>query len=169
MRRNLYWTVTVIAASLLETTWVEAIRVMDVVPNLTLLLVVYFGVMNGPERAMFTGLLGGLFNDVASNAVLGHHVLCYVIVGYLVGRISARLATEHPAVKAGLVFLSGLAFGLISTTVAYVQDPGIGAVHDIAARVVPGAFYSALFTPVLFFVLDFSFRREDWAAHGGTA
>ena len=169
MRRNLYWAMTVIVASLLETTWVEAIRVMDVVPDLTLLIVVYFGVMNGPERAMFTGLLGGVFQDVASNSVLGHHVLCYVIVGYAVGRISARLATEHPAVKAGLVFLSGLAFGLISTMVLYVQNPDSGAMHSIAARAVPGAFYSALFTPVLFFVLDFTFRREDWAVHGGTA
>jgi len=169
MRRNLYWATAVIVVSLLETTWVEAIRVMDVAPDLTLLMVVYFGVMNGPERAMLTGLLGGVFHDVASNAVLGHHVLCYVIIGYAVGRISARLATEHPAVKAGLVFLSGLAFGLISVTILYVQNPDTGALHNIAARVVPGAFYSALFTPVMFFLLDFAFRRNDWAVHGGTA
>jgi rod shape-determining protein MreD len=163
----LAWAALVVAVALLETTWLEAVRVMDVVPDLTLLLVVYFAIANGPERAMFTGVLGGLFQDVARNAVLGHNVLCYVVVGYVSGRIATRLATEHPAVKSGLVFMASLALGLLSIIILYVQDPGISALNNIVARVVPGAFYTALFTPVLFFALDRSFRRSEWAFHGG--
>ncbi len=168
MGRNLAWATLVVAAALLESTWLDAIRVMEVVPDLTLLLVVYFAVGNGPERAMFTGVLGGLFQDVARNNVIGHMVLCYVIVGYAAGRIAARLATEHPAVKLSLVFLSSLVVGLLSIMIRYVQDPGIGALDNIVARVVPGAFYTTLFTPLLFFALDKSFRRSEWAFHGGS-
>lgn len=167
MRRNLLWAIAVTAAALIETTWLKAISVMDVTPNLTLLMVIYFAIADGEERAMFTGAVGGVFQDVARSAVLGHHVLCLVIVGYASGRIATRLVTEHPAVKAGLVFCASIVCGLLEILVQYVQDPNLAAMHNIVARVVPGAFYTALFTPVLFFLLDRSFRHRSFALNGG--
>ena len=168
MRRNLLWAIAVTAAALIETTWLKAISVMDVTPNLTLLMVIYFAIADGEERAMFTGALGGMFQDVARSAVLGHHVLCLVIVGFASGRIATRLVTEHPAVKAGLVFCASIVCGLLQILIQYVQDPELAVMHNIIARVVPGAFYTALFTPVLFFLLDRSFRHRNLALNGGT-
>ncbi len=154
MRRYIIWAVVVIAAALLQTTWLDAFRVLGVTPNLMLLLVVYFGLMEGEERAMLTGVLGGLFQDVAGNNTLGHHILCLVVIGYAVGRISTRLVTDHPAVKAGVVFLASLANGLAFTTIHYIQRPTTPAIETIIERVVPGAFYTALITPILFWLLD---------------
>ena len=91
MRRNLLWAVIVVATALVQTTWLDAIRLQGVLPDLTLLLVVYFAIADGEERAMFTGVLGGLYQDVAGNAVLGHHIVCHVIVGYVAGRVAQRL------------------------------------------------------------------------------
>lgn len=169
VRRNLYWAIAVMVAALVETTWLKAISVMDVTPNLTLLLVIYFAMADGEERAMFTGAMGGLFQDVARSTVLGHHVLCLVLVGYASGRIATRLVTEHPAVKAGLVFCASIVYGLLAILVQYVQTPDLAAMHNIVARVVPGAFYTALFTPVLFFLLDRSFRHRNLTLDGGVA
>ena len=156
----------VVTAALMQTTWLDAIRVAGVKPNLTLLLVVYFAVNEGEERAMFTGVLGGIFQDVASRMTLGHHILCLVLIGYTVGRLTTRLITDHPAVTAGLVFLAGLINGLLYTAILYVQEPGLPAVRTIAAIVVPGAFYTALVTPFVFFLLDRPFRRNG-AVTGG--
>ena len=169
VRKNLYWAIAVMAAALVETTWLKAISVMDVTPNLTLLLVIYFAIAEGEEQAMLTGALGGVFQDVARSAVLGHHVLCLVLVGYASGRIATRLVTEHPAVKAGLVFCASIVSGLLSILIQYVQNPDLAAMHNILARVVPEAFYTALFTPVLFFLLDRSFRHRNLALRGGAA
>jgi rod shape-determining protein MreD len=168
LRRNLKWLFAVVLAAMLETTWVEQIRFLDVVPNLTLLTVIYFAIVDGEERAMFTGAIGGVFQDVASNATLGHHVLCNVIVGYVAARVASRMITEHPAAKAGLVFASSIVFGLLSVGVAYIQDPTTPALFGIVARVVPGAFYTALFTPVVFFLLDRIFKRKrEWMLDKG--
>lgn len=168
IRRNLLWAIAVTAAALIESTWLKSISVMDVTPNLTLLMVIYFAIADGEERAMFTGALGGVFQDVARSAVLGHHVLCLVVVGFASGRVATRLVTEHPAIKAGLVFFASIAYGLLQILVQYVQDPGLAAMHNIVARVVPGAFYTALFTPVLFFLMDRSFRHRNLTLNGGT-
>jgi rod shape-determining protein MreD len=151
----------IILAALLESTVLHRMRIQDVLPDLTLLLVVYFALQDGEERAMFTGVLGGIMKDVAGNARLGHNVLALVIVGYLAGRLSKRLVTDHPAVKAGLVFVASLTYGVIFVTVQYVQEPSIGATYQILTNRVPTAFYTALVTPVVFLLLDKMFRRSE--------
>ncbi len=159
MRKQLIWAALAPVAVLIQTTWLESIRVAGVTPDLVLLLVVYFAITEGEERAMYTGVLGGLFYDIIRDAALGHHILAFVVAGFVTGRVSRRLITEHPAIKAGLVFGASILYGLLYTAILYVQTPQIGALNTIAAHVVPAAFYTALVTPLLFYLLDWSFRR----------
>lgn len=168
MIRNGLWLVAVIGTTLLQTTWPDFLKIQEAVPDLTLLLVVFFGIIEGEERAMFTGLIGGIYQDVASNAVLGHHVVCLVVVGYVVGRISVRLITEHPAIKAGLAFAAGLAQGVMFTFIQYIQQPDISATFQIVTSVVPCAFYTAILTPILFLVLGWVFQPKP-TYQGGLA
>lgn len=161
MRRNILWFIVVVLAALLQTTWPDSLKIEGVIPDLTLVLVVYFAIAEGEERAMLTGLLGGVYQDVASSSVLGHHVICLVLVGYTVGRFSTRLVTEHPAIKAGLVFCAGIAHGILYTFIAYVQRPDLGLIYTIATSVVPSAFYSALVTPLAYYVLAWLFHRRE--------
>lgn len=167
MRRNLLWAVIVIAAALIQTTWLDAIRLQGVLPDLTLLLVLYFAIVEGEERAMFTGVLGGLYQDVVGNAVLGHHIVCHVVVGYAVARATHRLITEHPAVKVGVVLCAAVVHGLLFTCIQYVQTPEMEAFRTVFATVVPEAFYTALVTPIVFFVLARSFRIKSDVLQGG--
>lgn len=166
MTRNAVWFVIIMAAALLQTTWPDILKVQGVLPDLSLLLVVYFAITESEERAMFTGLIGGIYQDVASNVVLGHHVFCLVIVGYLAGRISTRLVTEHPAVKAGLVFCAGLLNGAFYVFIQFVQQPAAGAIYPFLNSVIPGAFYTALLTPVFFPLLAWIFHRKRLAPEG---
>lgn len=152
IRRNLLWAVAVMAAALVQYTWLDAIRLVDVVPDMTVLLVVYFALNGSIERAVLTGAFAGMFHDVMHNSVLGHHVLVYVVVGYVAGQMSTRLVLDHPAVKAGLVFLGSLSAGLLYFVVNYVQHPASGMVAPLAKEAVPRAFYTALVTPVVFFL-----------------
>ena len=152
--------------ALIQTTWPDFLKFQEVLPDLSLLLVVYFAIMDGEERAMLTGLIGGVYQDVASDTVLGQHILCLVVIGYAVGRLSTRLITEHPAVKAGLVLLAGLLSGSLFTAIAFVQDPAHGFFMPAVNSVVPGAFYTAIFTPIIFFVLSRIFYHRESLSGG---
>lgn len=160
MRRTILWLVVIVITALVQSTWLGVIRVGGVLPNLTLLLVVYFALTDGAERAMFTGFLAGVFQDVMGDVTLGHNVLCNVIAGYLIVRVSNRLVTGHPAVKAGLVLAAGLLHGLLHTLVLYVQQPDVGATHLLVSVVIPAAMYTALVTPVMFLALGLMFQRS---------
>ncbi len=160
MLRNIAWVVVVVCAALVQTTWPDFLKIQGVTPELVLMLVVYFAIAAGEERAMFTGALGGIYQDVASKAALGHNILCLVIVGYAVGRISTRLVTDHPAVKAGLVLLAGVAQGVLHTLIDYVQYPDTPVITTIVSVVVPAAFYTAVITPFVFVALDWVFGER---------
>lgn len=167
MRKNILWVVVVITAVLIQTTWLDKIRVQNVLPDLTLLLVVFFAVTDGDERAMFTGVLGGIYQDVAGEAVLGHHVLCNVVAAFVVARISRRLVLDHPVVKVGLVMGASLLHGALYLSIEYVQSPALPALHRLITSVVPGAFYNTLVTPIVFGLLAWLFvRRQEPVVQG---
>lgn len=161
MRKNLIWAILIIVTALVQTTWIEGdvIKVKGVSPNLVLLLVIYFAITEGEERAMFTGVLGGLFQDVVSDNVIGHYILCYVIVGFLTGRIAVRLITQHPAVKVGLVCIAGLLNGLLYAVIESVQEVHWMVFSSFKSSVVPATLYTALLTPFVFFLMDRFFQR----------
>ena len=115
---------------------------------------------------MFTGLVGGLYQDVAVHTVLGHHVICHVIVGYTVSRVSTRLITEHAAIKAGLVLLASLGQGLLFVFIQYVQQPQRGMVYPLLNAAVPCAFYTAAVAPILFLMLDAVMGRRESIGRG---
>ena len=159
LRRNAIWAALVVGVAIVQTTWLEALLFAGVLPDLVLVLVVFFAIAEGEERAMLTGAVGGVFQDVASGAVLGHHVLCYVVVAFVLGRVSSRLITEHPAVKAGLVLLAAFVRGVLFTAVFCIQNPGVRLVHSIVATVIPAAFYTAIVSPVVFMLMDRTYGR----------
>lgn len=168
MIRSILWLIVVVVAALVQTTWPDFLKIQGVTPELVLMLVVYFAIVSGEERSMFTGAIGGIYQDVASKAVLGHNILCLVVVGYAVGRISTRLVTDHPAVKAGLVLLAGIAQGILHTVIAYIQYPDTPVVTTIVSAVVPAAFYTALITPFVFLVMDRVFGGHAQTPGSGT-
>lgn len=153
MRSHGPWIFIVIAAALIETTMLPAIAIQRVTPDLILILVVYFSIIESSERGMFTGLVGGILQDVSANTGVGHHVLCLVIVGYVVGRMASRLITDNPYVKVMTVFGSCVLHGILYLAVEYVQKVDAQAVLMMSYSIMPQAFYTAAVTPIIFFIV----------------
>lgn len=166
MRKNILWAVVVVLTALVQMTWLDAVRIQGVRPDLVLVLVVCFAVSEGEERAMLTGLLGGVYEDMAGDVVLGHHVLCNVVVGYFLGRVGRRLILEHPVVKVGLVLIAALAHGVLYTCIHYVQMPNMSALQTLMATVVPGSFYTAFVAPVMFLIVSWLFKQPEHSMQG---
>jgi len=153
MRGHGSWIVVVVAAALIETTMLPAISIQRVVPDLVLISVVYFSIVEGSERGMFTGLLGGILQDVFANTGVGHHVLCLVVVGYVVGRMASRLITDNPYVKVMTVFGASVVHGFVYLAIEYIQKVDAEAAVMMTYSIMPQAFYTAAFTPVIFFLV----------------
>ena len=143
----------VVIAALLEATWPQMLSIQRVVPDFVIVLVVYFSITEGTERGMYTGVLGGIFQDVAGNTGIGHHVLCLVILGYIVGRMARRLITDNPYVKTVTVLVASLVHGVLYLAVEYVQKVDMNTVVTMSYSIVPHTFYTALVTPLVFLIM----------------
>jgi len=159
---HIIWIIIVLILSVLQTGWPDILRVQGVTPDLGLIMVIYFALFYGEERAMFTGLFAGIYQDIASNTPLGHHILCLVITGFIFGKLSGRLISEHLAIKSALVFGGAILHGILFNIIVYLQDPYTNFTYVIFINTVPSAFYSALMTPFVFWLLQQIFRFTDF-------
>jgi rod shape-determining protein MreD len=79
---------TVLTALLLQTTVVTRLSLPGDAPDLLLVLVVAFALVEGPLSGMVTGFVAGGLADLMSDHAVGRLALAYVIVGYLTGLAS---------------------------------------------------------------------------------
>jgi len=74
--------------------------------DLPLLVTIYFGVSRrNPVTGLFLGAAIGIFQDALSHDPIGMYGIAKTIVGYVASSIGARIDTEHPASRFGLIFL----------------------------------------------------------------
>jgi hypothetical protein len=78
------------------------------------------------------------------------------------------LVTDHPAVKAGLVFSAAIVHGMLYTVIWYIEKPDVGAVRMLLNVVVPEALYTAIVTPVVFSLMSVFFSRRLTHPGGAT-
>lgn len=75
--------------------------------DLPLLVTIYFGVSRrSPASGLFLGAAIGLVQDALSHDYpIGLYGISKTIIGYLASSVGARIDTEHPVARFGLVFL----------------------------------------------------------------
>jgi rod shape-determining protein MreD len=75
--------------------------------DLPLLVTIYFGVSKrNPVSGLFLGALIGIFQDaLGHDSPIGLYGIAKTLVGYLASSVGAKIDTEHPASRFGLIFL----------------------------------------------------------------
>lgn len=75
--------------------------------DLPLLVTIYFGVSRrNPVSGMFLGATIGILQDaLGHDSPIGLYGISKTLVGYLASSVGARIDTEHPVSRFGLIFL----------------------------------------------------------------
>jgi rod shape-determining protein MreD len=146
LSRFLLGTATVLTAILLQTTVVSQLPLPGAAPDLVLVLIVAFALVEGPLSGMTTGFVAGVLMDALSDHQLGRLALAYAVVGYLMGLIhdDSERSTVVPFVAVGAGGLVGL---LIFTGEGLLLgDPRVGLLVFLRSLVtsVP---YDVVLTP----------------------
>jgi rod shape-determining protein MreD len=83
-----------IGAIVLQTSILHFIPIGGIIPDLVLVIIVYLGLLRGPETGCFSGFVFGLMQDALSNVPLGSNALSKTIIGFLCGMSGRRLYTQ---------------------------------------------------------------------------
>ena len=116
-----------ILAFVLQTTWVHALEIFAVKPDLVLLVLVYIALRAGEFEATILGFCVGFLQDIYMPADLGLNALANSLIGFTVGYGRTGVVADSIQVQLALVFgavlLHDLVYYLGSSIVALTDVP----------------------------------------------
>lgn len=157
---SLYFGVPILlTAAVLQSTWLEGIRVLGGRPDLVALLVITWSIIRGHHEGMLWGFVAGVFCDVLSGGPFGLWTVVLTVVGAITGQpwvhrlgpTSMRLA-----LMAALGTLAG--HGLLLTLMILLDIP-ISPGQSVSSLIGPAALLNFVLTPFSFGFLVFFHRR----------
>ena len=125
-RRLLLGAVTVVSALLLQTTVLARLPLPGGVPDLLLVLVVAFALVEGPLSGTVTGFAAGLLADLGADHEIGRAALVYALVGYAAGLLADDRPRSVLLPFAAVAGAAALAVTVYALEGLLLGDPRIG-------------------------------------------
>lgn len=159
-RRFLLGAATVLTALLLQDTVVSALPLPGAAPDLLLVLVIAYALIEGPLAGMTTGFVAGVLADSLADHPLGRLALVYAAVGYATGFI------EDDTERSTLVPFFAVGAGALGAVLLYagegmlLGDPRV-TLHAVVRAVLSSVPYAVVLTPFVVPALNALVRRVD--------
>ena len=139
--------------SFLQSTWLQAIALYTVIPDLALLVIVFVAFQNVRAEGIVAGFLSGLLQDFISSAPLGFNAFIRTIVAFGFNLISGSFFIDRILMP----MLFGAAATLIKALAAAILALAFPThIHgyDFLDRILwVETAYNAVLAPILFFIL----------------
>jgi len=157
---SLYFGIPILlVAAVLQSVWVDGIRVVGGRPDLVLLLVVTWAIIRGVDEGAVWGFVGGVFCDLLSGSNFGLWTVSLTAVGLLVGQPWVH-SLGPTVIRLAMMSAVGTLFGqlvLLSTMslLGYAVEIGRGLL-TVAG---PAALLNLLLSPFAFTFLVWFHQR----------
>ena len=139
-----------VAMLIFQATFLDAIAVHGIKPDIVMIFVVFNGFLLGPREGAFLGYAGGIIQDVFVGYYIGLNALTLMLAGYLSGVCGERLYKENSLIVAIVTFVaSTLSLSLYYILLAYL-DVGIHFAPAFLQIIIPTATYSTLLVPLFY-------------------
>lgn len=158
---SLYFGIPVLlVAAVVQSTWLERIRLLGGRPDLVLLLAVTWAIIRGANEGAIWGFVGGLFCDLLSGGGLGLWTISLTVVGFVSGLPWVH-ALGPTVIRLALMSALGTLLGhvLLVLVMSLVGRPvGVGrAIQTVAG---PAALLNFLLSPFAFTFLVWFHQRS---------
>lgn len=100
-------------AFILQTTWVDSIKVWSIKPDLLIMTLSFIALRSGPVVGAYMGLGVGIFQDIYLPADLGVNALAKSLIGAGFGYSHTRMVAESIQVQTALIFGAVICHDLI--------------------------------------------------------
>lgn len=139
--RHILW---LALAFILQTTWVDSLRVWSIKPDLLLVALSFIALRRGPVVGAYMGLGVGILQDIYLPADLGVNALAKLIIGAGFGYSHARMVADSIQVQTALMFGAVICHDLI-----YYVGAGTDLPFEVSS-ILGRAVYTGLINAVFF-------------------
>ena len=150
------WIFLFVIFFVLELTLARNIVFFQTSPDLMLILVVFAGLRQGILYGAILGFAGGLTKDIFFSAFPGLGAFSLTLIGSLSGLFSRRIFYQNVFLQVLIIFIATfLKMALANRLLIIIHH----SPYDVKA-VISQAFYNALLTPALFYLLESIFKNK---------
>lgn len=166
MLRLIFSIILLAAISLVSATWVPAIAVLGVRPDLGLLTVVWLAYRTGPVQGSSAAFASGLIDDAMSAAPLGFNAAIKTMMAWVASFLHGSIQLDRILMPFFIGAGATLLKALWSSFLALLFGGRLRA-YDFAGRMLwIEVAYNALLAPLLFAILGGMFTFIENRRHG---
>ena len=158
--RLLLGVVAVVTAVLVQGTVLARLPLPGAAPDLVLVVVVAFGLVEGSRSGMLTGFAAGALSDLAGDSQLGRLALAYAVVGYVSGLVADEADRSAVLPFAAVAVGSVVAVTLYAGEGVLLGDPRI-TMSAFVRSLTTAVPYSVALTPFVVPAVGSLVRRLD--------
>lgn len=143
----------VIIAFLLQSSFFPSITLLDISPNVLLMVTVCFGFMRGKRFGILIGFFSGLLIDVFFGPIFGINALVYMFIGYFNGHLYKVFFDEEIKVPMLLVAVSDLIYGVVFYAIQFAVRSRFAFPSYLTGVILPECIYTVVLTLLLYRLL----------------
>jgi len=161
LKKVLIFGISVYVLYILQTALFPYFELGGIVPNLLLVLTVFYGFMRNSREGMIAGFCCGLVLDFTTGLLFGVHILALLLIGFLNGFFRKIFFGDD--VKLPILFtgISDLFYGLFMYFFFFVPRGSTHFSYFLMNVMIPEAVYTVMVAFVLYFVFSKIFERMD--------
>ena len=138
---------------LLEATWLRQVAIFEIAPNLSLILVVFWSILQGSDRGRRFGLWIGLLQDFLFCKVIGFYGLVYYVLGHVCGYFKRDFYKGHYILPFLIVSAADLIYGMLHYVFYGFFQGKLNIGFYLQEKILPEMFYTALISLPFYLVL----------------
>jgi rod shape-determining protein MreD len=139
-----------VVVAVLQTTLLTHLTVWSVFVDLPLLVVVSWGLLQGPKEGIVWGFIAGVAVDLLSGAPFGAATLSLMAAGALAGLGRRSIYAAHVVFPAGIMFLATIAYDVLFLSIVWVSGQPVSWLDSLLRIILPSAVLNALLMPLVF-------------------
>ena len=153
MKIKIYSVVTVLILFILQTTVFQTLSLAWASPNLLIIAVSAFAMMDGRKHGLYIGFLCGLLLDIFSGSVIGFYALIYMLIGYGNGFLHSQFFPDDIRLPLIMIGASDLVSNLAVYFFRFFFRGQLNIGYYLMHLILPELVYTSLVSIVLYLLL----------------
>ncbi len=115
--------VLITASIILQSTVLQNVTIKGVIPDLSLLFLIFFAIREGSMKAQIGGFIAGMVQDFLSTSPLGFYTFIRTVIGFLYGLLKGKVFVDPIFMPMILVSVATLLKAILSFFVGILLLP----------------------------------------------
>ena len=145
--------------AVLQSSAVSHLNVLGVFPDLAMLLVVSWSLLQGVREGVIWGFIAGVVMDLLSGAPFGAATLSLMAAGLLAGLAKKSALSSHVVFPSLVVFLVTIVYSLLFLSIVWISGQTVVWLDSLLHTVLFSALVNAALMPLVFAILRLVHRR----------